>query len=184
MKSKYRIVILAEDLVPQNILYRFAKKLVDNDLRKIRKLALPAGKGAGEQFVRENFASEVQYLRQKGENIILLVHIDADMLSVPERKSQLDEALQKSGMPERQKSEPIALVIPKRHTEAWLYWIEAQSEEVDESEDYKSKVRSPTPLQLNSLAQFLFNHTRPNSPPPTTTPDSLGLALHELMRLP
>src|SRR5690348_11684698 len=58
------IVILAEDLNQINFARHFLKRSGHN-ARQIRAVPVPQGKGSGEQHVRRQYATEVQYYRNR-----------------------------------------------------------------------------------------------------------------------
>lgn len=85
-----QIVVLVEDQRQQ----RFVRKYLDRLGYKgnaIRDIALPAGRGSGEQYVREKYLDEVEAFRQRNTRAVtwLVVAIDADILEVAARSRQL-----------------------------------------------------------------------------------------------
>lgn len=111
-----RIVVLVEDQRQQ----RFVRKyLVRKGFKEsvIRQVALPAGKGSGEQYVREKYADEVEEVRKRNTRAItwLVVAIDADILDSAIRARQLAEKLTDRGLLRRNDDEAIVHLIPKRN---------------------------------------------------------------------
>jgi hypothetical protein len=64
--------------------------------RELRVSPAPAGRGAAEQWVRQQYANEVCAYRRKAgyQNVGLVVVIDADRQAVDHRHQQLAEALE------------------------------------------------------------------------------------------
>jgi hypothetical protein len=91
--------------------------------RTIKARPAPAGRGSGEQYVRERYPVEVGYYRDRSSHrkAALVVGIDADVGSVAEHKRELDDALKREGRDERKPGEAIALLVPKRNIETWSY---------------------------------------------------------------
>jgi len=129
-----QIVILCEDR-QQEV---FARKYFEArgiPRRKITPLVCPSGKQAGEQYVRERYATEVRTFRRKQrENRALVVVIDADTQSVANRLKQLDQQLAIDNQPQRATNERIALFVPKRNIETWIAF--ASGKTVDEETIY------------------------------------------------
>lgn len=62
--SASRVIILAEDRRTQNLTYHLLVRL-GYKKREIRKEALPAGKGAGNNYVLKNYVSQVKAAQKK-----------------------------------------------------------------------------------------------------------------------
>ena len=112
------VVILAEDTRSQKLLRRYAE-LIEPRSRP-RLLPVAAGAKAGDQYVREKYPTEVMAQRARHRRSALLVHTDANTITVAARKAQLDNALASVSPTPRAATERIALVIPKQNTETWL----------------------------------------------------------------
>ncbi len=127
------VVVLCEDAAHKLFIERWLKcRGVSN--RRIRTVALPAGKGAGEKFVRDRYPVEVLAYRQsRFTSRQLIVAIDADTQSVDYRLEQLAQSLKDRGMEDRQPSERICILVPKRNIETWVRVLigDAVTEEVD-----------------------------------------------------
>lgn len=148
------VVIVAEDLRQGTFVRRYLKR-ADNS-RKLRVEISPKGKGAGERFVRESYATELTYYRSRAHHrrAALVIAIDADTETVAERGRQLEEALKKAGEDARRSSESIALLIPKRHIETWIVCLTGQT--VDETTDYKSTKDLDSKIQ--QAAHLIVSH--------------------------
>src|SRR3954454_7811447 len=118
------IVLLVEDLNQETLLRRYFQRL-GQDNRNMRTQMVPHGRGSGEQFVRERYASEVRAIRAQMSRTkaCLAAMIDADSASndaLEHRRQQLDRALKDADEPQRQQGEPILNLIPKLNVETWI----------------------------------------------------------------
>jgi len=135
MPERVGFVVLCEDKQQQVFARQFLKDSFGKALGRVRYCKLPAGKGCGEQYVRDTYVREVRTLRSKGSyqpSLRLIVGIDADTESVGYRIRQLDEALKEAGMPVREAHECIGVFVPKRNIETWIHSLhgEAVDEEI------------------------------------------------------
>lgn len=91
--------------------------------------------------MRELYPMEVKAYRSKKNYlaISLVVVIDADKYTVADRLHQLDTALEEDSQPRRQEEEQIAIFVPKRNIETWIYYL--QGETVDEETAYPKLLR-------------------------------------------
>lgn len=72
------LIVLCEDLTQQRLIRGYLKQLK----QRARYMALPGGKGSGEQHVRKELPTAVQSLRSwlgKRVSALLVVMIDADL---------------------------------------------------------------------------------------------------------
>lgn len=133
MPKPSRIIILVEDKRQQNLIMRCLRR-VGLEMHAFRFISTPSG--SGEQWVREQFPSEVAAYRTRQAATKLIVVIDADMRSVHERLRQLDQALQRSGArPIDPGTEEIARLVPKRNVETWILCL--NDRDANEEADYK-----------------------------------------------
>src|SRR5438445_785724 len=90
-----KIVVLVEDRNQENLL-RYYLQRRGHDNRNMRIQKLPGGRGSGEQFVREKYASEVRAIRSQlnRTKACLIAMIDADSGLVEDRRWQFERALQ------------------------------------------------------------------------------------------
>ena len=161
------------------------------ETREIRKLNLPSesGGGAGEQYVREHYAREVQAARAAGRTgpVGLVVHIDADPThTVRERHAQLAAALRDAGEKPRQPGEHIAELVPKRNIETWIYALDgslgAGPGPLDEAKAYP---KLGSPRACATAAETFADHARLATIPAVAKDvPSLKDGLEELRRLP
>jgi hypothetical protein len=176
------IILLIEDINQENLLRRYLQQL-GHDNRNMRPLRLPHGQGAGEQFVREHYASEVHALRAQvtRTRACLIAMIDADARSIDDRKQQLERALRDADEPPRSPSEPILNLVPKRSVETWILCLD--SVVVDEVTNYRRDPRVDA-QSIKRAARTLFSWTRPNFVLPNTCASSLQACHPEFRRLP
>jgi hypothetical protein len=117
-------VILCEDLQSQVFIRRaLLRRGVDS--RRIRLVDLPSGRGAGEQYVRQQYPGEVEAHRSQAAHMAaaLVVHLDADPgHTVADRHRQLGDALAEAEQSPRQPQERIAHLVPKRNIETWVHF--------------------------------------------------------------
>lgn len=157
MNRDAQYFILCEDKQTQCFIrYFLAKHLIKRE--KIRCLKLPM-QGAGEQYVRENYPVELQKMRSKNfNNIVLLVCIDADIHSVADRYKELDDECVKKKIPNRTNLESVAFFVPKRNIETWIEWLE-DKEDVDEVALYPHrKKESDCKPQAEKLADMFIHN--------------------------
>jgi hypothetical protein len=175
-----QIVVLVEDQRQQRFVRRYlARKGIAGSA--IRQVALPAGKGAGEQYVRERYADEVKAFRQRNTKAVtwLVVALDADVLEVAARSTQLANELTDRGFTNRSDHEAIVHLIPKRNIETWILCLTGQV--VDEETDYRHDARIDGALPAASTE--LFAWCRPNAIPEAHCIPSLRTTIPELRRL-
>lgn len=174
-----RVTVLAEDTTHHNFVRQWLRaEGVDT---KHRFIAVPAGVGgAGEKHVRERFADEVTYYRQKAnsQRIGLVVVIDADAETVARRRVQLAEQLKTAGIGPCAAGERIAILVPRRNVETWLTFFDG-SDSVDEETDYKRPHAPPSHCREagSAFADLLNREPRPGDLP------SLVAAREEAARL-
>jgi hypothetical protein len=177
--------VLVEDIAQQNLVRAYLKRVWGRNFnsRSIRMAPLPAGRGSGEKYVRDEFPARVKALRSslgKRASAILIVMIDADNRSTGERHRQLEHALADAELQARSASEPIIVLIPKRNVETWIQALLGNA--VDESDDYKRS--NPTPDDFKNASATLYDWTRPNATPGENCPPSLSDAIPEWKRIP
>ena len=110
-----QVIVLAEDQPHQRFVHRYLEQL-GYSRHDIRFEDLPAGRGCGEQWVRERYARAVLAYRWRSARArtALVVVIDADKYDVERRLRQLGEALEAVETEARGNAERIAHFIPKR----------------------------------------------------------------------
>ena len=179
-------LVLVEDVAQQSLVLAYLKRTWGKkySIRNIRLEALPGARGgSGEKHVRDRYANRVKALRSsmgKKASAILIVMIDADNHSTDERHRQLARQLADAELQARANSEPIAVLVPKRHVETWIRALLGNA--VDESTDYKRP--KPTGQDFKNAAETLYDWTRPNAPLDENCPPSLSAAILEWQRIP
>ncbi len=166
-------VLLCEDGAQVSLASKYLRRLGfrPHDVR-IRPIA--GGRGAGEQFVRQQDPREVQEHRRRAKKertTLLMVFTDADTLSVAER---FNRVIGDTDEPTHQ--EMIVVLISKRNVETWFECLLAGI--ADEETDYKGKHYS-----TENAAETLWQCSRPNRPIPTGFVPSLARAISELRRV-
>jgi hypothetical protein len=174
-----RVIVLAEDARQQNFIRRYLHRLNFGN-RDIAFEPVPAGRGCGEQWVRENYARMVRACRDRNARAetAVVVSIDADAHSSEDRARELAEALQVAALAARGPAERIAHLIPRRQIETWILCL--TSEVVDEETDYH---RRDVDNVVKVAAETLFEWSRRGAPIPAHCVPSLQAAIPEVQRL-
>lgn len=141
MADRYtEVVVLCEDLMHLNFVRRYLI-LRGVEPRRIRGKVAPSGRGAGSQYVVENYPVEVKALRSRTYlRAGLVTVLDADAFSVKDRLQQLEQSLAKNGQASRGNDERIGLLSPKRNIETWIFHL--LGNDVNEEDNYKNRVLS------------------------------------------
>jgi hypothetical protein len=149
-----QVVVLAEDARQQSLVRRYLYRL-GYESHDIRFEKLPAGKGCGEQWVRERYAGAVCAYRARSAKAAtaLIVVIDADLDSVDRRADQFALKLQRRGLEPRRGDERVAQLIPGRHVETWIICLNGLP--ADEVTSYKTSLSDPDG-QTRSAALRLY----------------------------
>lgn len=196
MSDRVRLaIILAEDARSATLLRRYITRAVN--VQDLRVKISPKGEGSAFDWIISQYPIEVREQRRlvsaKNPNhAILAVHIDADKLEVTDRLAQLASAIADAGLPVRQIGERIAICVPKRNTETWIYGLTGMS--VDEVYDFKRDPQSrvgTNPRQrlglvdqkLKPAIDQLYVLTRRNAAPVHPSMQSVAAAVQELRRL-
>ena len=170
-------VILAEDRQQEVFARRLLREL-GVEPRKMRFNTAPPGSGSGEQYVREQYPSQLRacrsHLRVVSPRLIVL--IDADTGTVDDRHRQLAQQLDAQGLAPRSPGDRLALLVPRRNIETWIAHLTGTGP-VDEALSYPRLPREgdcqPAVLRLAPLV-------RHPDPLPDDCPDSLRRAILEL----
>ena len=141
MASRYtEVVILCEDAAHGNFVRRY---LIHSGIerRRIRVNMSPSGRGAGTKYVVEKYPLEVKALHSRSYlRAGLVVVIDADISRVDERLQQFKNSLVQDGQSDRNATDRIALLVPKRNVETWIFYL--LGNEANEEDNYKNRVSS------------------------------------------
>ena len=182
-KRKIQVTILCEDKQQQVFAKHFLIKS-GFEPRKIRVLPLPDGGQSGEQYVRESYPKQVKIYRGKSTYLsrCLIVLIDADPeYSVKQRLDSLDSALEENeeySQPKRQPQEKIAIFVPKRNIETWIYYLGGET--VDEETEYPKLAKAG---DCKNDVDKLLDWCNSNGGLPEDAPPSLQAACAELPRI-
>ena len=118
--------------------FRFAYRcLVECGWRpdQIKANISPPGKCSAYDYVLDNYPVEVRANRKGKGQRELLVLVDADKKKEDGRRKQLEQRLHKAREPARRGDDRIALWVPTRQLEAWVYFLTHGT--ADEKTDYK-----------------------------------------------
>lgn len=182
MSSGVDVVILAEDVRHRKLLHRYLIKR-GYTYHKIRVCQWrPDFETPCIKFVKEQYPNEVEALRAKAHRVTgaLLVVVDADELLVEARLREMDDLLSSVGKERRSADEHIAIVVPRRNVETWLFYLAGNV--VNEETDYKPQCRS---FDNGEYATKFAGFTLPRRDLPADCPPSLRYACEvELPRLP
>ena len=178
MTKTSQVILLVEDSRHQQFIFRYLRT-VGLEPRVIRVFKSPSGSGSAEQWVRERFAIEVEECRARRAKTKLIVVIDADTHTVPQRLRQLDQALHEAGVASIRDTEEIARLVPKRNVETWILCLNDIA--VDEDTDYK-RTRNGWPELIRTAAATLYEWSRPNTAAPPSCVESLQHGIRELRK--
>lgn len=158
MNRDAQYFILCEDKQTQCFVRFFLRK---HSIKREKIICLPLPmRGCGEQYVRENYPIELQKIRSRNFNaIVLFVCIDADIHSVTDRYKELDDECIMRNIPNRTGLEPVVFFVPRRNIETWIGWLE-DNEGIDEVTLYPHrKKESECKLQSEKLADMFIRNT-------------------------
>jgi hypothetical protein len=175
-KRRAEIAVLCEDL-QSHMFFKYLLRAYGR--RYYVRNDYPAGRGCGFQYIQENYADMVAARRRAPGSRALLVHMDADEKRVSDRLQTLAAALEQAGAAPRGKDEPVALIVPKRCIEAWIWYL--RGEKAGEEEADWPSLRRPSKCKPESrrLADMLRQHQQW----PADAPDSLNQARPEFARV-
>ena len=167
--DRSEIIVLCEGSADEQFIRRFLK-LRGYNHRKVDVRPFPAGKGCGEQFVRNKFPGELKALRRsqaKG----LIVLIDGDGKTVAQRKAELDAACDEAGVPRRRPDEAVFIAVPQRNIESWFVYLEgdAWSETADHAKRKRDDLARTSAEKLHALC---FGRQSLPMPAPTSLQDA------------
>ena len=180
---KASVIVLAEDVQMRSFIRRFLKGLNFDTTNKYRDADFPPGQGSGEQRVRELLLRELVAYRgrvakgYKGFHL-LIVLTDADQLTVRERRRQLEEEIKTAGVGPLRPDEDVAILIPRRNIETWIYFLNSKA--VDETSSYRKLMK---PSDCKEAVSRLVELYRSDRPLPDDLPDSLRVGIEELRRV-
>lgn len=182
MSRPASVIILGEDTNKrqQNMVWRYLRKRGYSP-KQIYIRPCPVGDTPGIAFVRSKYPIEVHSLHVATASQGLVVAIDADEETVAARKIELDQRLKDAGEAARGDDEPIAIIVPKRKIETWIWYFDGNA--VDEATDYKRssvKDNHDASSANRAFAEFVISGQAPDA----NCPPSLEDARDELLRIP
>lgn len=180
MSKSASVFVLAEDKRQQDLIYSYFRARGFAP-RQIRLIAAPVGETQNVGYVLKRYVVEVELLRRLSYTRGLVVAIDADDFSVEERKTQLNETLAATGKALRVDNEAIAVVVPRRNVETWLWHLDGNA--VDETTNYKGSPVRDSHDTTNARRRFADYIVSGQEPFPNCPP-SLQNARIELSRVP
>lgn len=167
MSRRTQVVLLCEDNQHHAFTRRFLK-LCGYDPRRMTVIKSPKGRGSGEQWVREQYAREVQALRQAPHitGRALIVMLDEDTHATRGRADALADALGEARLSPRASAERIVHAIPARNIETWLAYLDGQT--VDATSTYP-KLRHERDCQpmIQALKAMCDDGALRDPPPPS-----------------
>ena len=174
MSKPSQVIVLTEDRRQQTFVRRYLER-ANYSYHQIQLEPLPAGRGSGEQWVRQRYAKNVEAYRARAARAAtaLVVVIDADTRTVSHRIGQLRESAV------RGTDEKISHLIPKRNIETWILCLRGNA--VDEETDYHDEQGIED--QIKPAAETFFDWSRPNAGLSAHCVESLRLAIPEIQRL-
>jgi hypothetical protein len=172
MPEGVQAIVLCEDLQAWVFVRRMLMEL-GYDSHRIRVIPYPAdGRGSGEQHVRERYPGELRTHRSRvtRTRAALIVHVDADVLSIQERHATLDHELERADVVLRTPDEAVAVLVPKRNIETWIHFF-LEGPPVDEEGDYAKYDRES---EAWPASRDFAKHVRQGSQPAGAPPSLLG----------
>ena len=146
------MVLLCEDLQTDMFLRRFLRRRFGRRFRhEIASAPFAAGRGSGEQRVREQFPDQLELIRGR-RGTALIVVIDADTESAEARRTQLQRQCAARGIAALRDSDPVLVVVPRRSIETWFQYLSGH--EFDETTRYRHLRRE---ADCQPLADRLFD---------------------------
>lgn len=167
--DKSEVIVLCEGSADAAFVRRFLA-LRGYNHRKVTVRPFPAGKGCGEQFVRENFPQELKGHRKwRAKGLIVL--LDGDGKTVAQRKAQLDDACRAAGVPLRAASESVVVGVPLRNIESWFVYLEggAWSETTDYTKRKKDELAKASATKLH---EYCYERQALPQPAPSSLQDA------------
>ena len=144
MNRNVSLVMLCEDTQHETFIRRLLKRRHWN-MRRVRVVKSPSGRGAGDQFVRLRFPEELRAYRSKSSHMqqALVVMIDGDDQGLEARLRSLDDACRSSDVASRTTSDRVAIFVPTWRIETWFAYLDGE----DVREDRKDYPRLKQPRE-------------------------------------
>jgi hypothetical protein len=173
------VVVLCEGRQQEVFIRRFLQKR-GRERSQFRAVISPAGRGSGEQWVREHFPQELKAHRSRRarRDNWLLVATDADTRTVQERLQGFVKVCQDADVPFREQNEKVVFVVPRRNIETWFAYL--RGETVNESDTYP---RHDCENDCRDEVVRLDDMCRRQRLEPVPPPPSLATACDEFRRI-
>ncbi len=160
-----RTILLCEDELHERLVREYMKRcrLPTHPPYLVPLVASRLQRGGNVHWVLQRFPEELHACRQrqKKAETLLIVVIDADQFTVDERRRQLDERLRQEGYEPLRRTDPVVLLIPRRHVETWLHSL--LGETLTEEENCKDRDK-PTKDAIRQAADTAYEWARENAP--------------------
>jgi len=163
---RVQLVLLCEDSQHEAFSRRFLSA-AGWETRAMRVEKAPAGRGAGEQFVRLQFPKELRAHRSRPARQALVIMVDGNSVGVEGRARELGQACRDADVPEREADEAVAVFVPTWNIETWLAYLDGA--DVDEGRGDYPKLDRERDCQrhVNVLTETCKTGAlREPSPPP------------------
>ena len=134
MKRRVRMTLLCEDTQHDVFARRFLEKWGWN-MRQIKPIKAPGGRGAADQFIRSHFPRELQELPSQHGNVSLVAIINGNRYGLPGRLAQLNEACDAACVPRRRPNESVFIFVPTWHIETWIAYLDDEAV-MEDKRDY------------------------------------------------
>ena len=182
VSREVQIILLCEDKQHQAFVVRFLKatgRLTHKAEHQLRVVPVPQGRGSAEQFVREQFPSELAEYRRRRNlvSVALVVMLDGDAAGVTGRLADLDAECAKQGVPARLSDEDVFVFVPTWRIESWLAWLGGET--IDEARRDYPRLQRPRDCQPHAKALADMCRTQQMRTP---VPPSLAAACEEYCR--
>lgn len=164
MARRVRLVIVCEDILHATFMraFLFARGFTRHQLTFKQA---DSGAGDAKKRVGELVCRELQAIRKfAGKGLIYVV--DADNLTVAERRRTMEDACEDAGVDPPRLGEAVFAVIPKWEIENWLAYLRGEPVDEDSNryEKYRKCESDVYPL-VRRLAEMCQRQNLPDAPP-------------------
>ena len=176
MSGPAQVIILGEDSAHVGSFYRAVVDHLAVPRGKVRKCAVPGGKGDAKRYIHDEMPKEVGLLRRGPNSAVLIVIMDSDGASEEQRLKELVDGIADPSGNLAELMKRVAVMVPRRNIETWLEFARCSS--VDEEADYKRGRRS----SWSSADLALVGGAIGMSPAPKSNPPSSLEKARDLLR--
>ncbi len=178
-----QIVLLCEDRLQASLVRAYMRRcgLQTKEPLLMPLVASERASGGNVNWVLREFPRQFRACRQRHTHArtLLIVVVDADEGSVDQRHSDLNSALEGARMTPTNPSDPIVILVPKRHIETWIR--AANGSDANETDNYKFP--PPGQEQVRGAAQRIQGWARDNPAPDENLLPSLKRSLPEWRKI-